>query len=243
MRNSGDVRRVFSRIRPWALRAIYLGFIGSFMLPYVTVTGCSDGKVQVFRGYDLFTGYEAAFYLAAILIILSCLVLSFVKTAPGPSLEAFAAAWRAISAALSGMIVGFIPRIQYLFDSVTPHAGQVLGLVCAGALFAEGAVGSLWGYLRLRRDRPPGHPGGALWTFHRAVLLVSLAMVPFYFIGLGDEWGIALLYLFLLTLPFLLVQLIVLEGVRRDEAWPRTWAMGVALLVALALALTVMLYF
>ncbi|MBN2080462.1 MAG: hypothetical protein JW838_15935 [Spirochaetes bacterium] len=238
-----DVKRFFSRTRPWAMRALYLGFMGSFMLPYVTVTGCSDGKVQVFRGYDLFTGYEAVFYLAAILIVLSCLALSFVRTEPSASLAAFASAWRAISAALCGLIVGFIPRIQHLFDSVSPHAGQILGLVCAAALFAEGAAGSARGYIRLRRDRPPGPRGGSLRVFHGGVLLVSLAMVPFYFIGLGDEWGISLLYLFLLTLPFILVQLITLEGVRRGEAWPRTWALGVTLFTALALALTVMLYF
>jgi hypothetical protein len=239
----GDEQGFFSKIRPWALRVLHLLFIGSFMLPYVTVTGCSDGKVVVVRGYELFTGYEMVFYLVAIGIVMACFALSFVKTAPGPSLGAFAAAWRAIAAALSGMIVGFFPGIQYLFDSVTPHAGQVLGLACAGALFAEGAVGSLRGYLGLRRDRPPGPPAGTLRSFHRGVLLLALAMVPFYFIGLGDEWGVALLYLFLLTLPFILVQLIALEGVRRGEAWTRTWAMGVGLLMALALTLTVMLYF
>ena len=238
-----DMKQLISRARPWAIRALYLGFVGSFMLPYVTVTGCSDGKVTMVYGYQLFVDETAVLYAAAIAIMLLCLGLSFRRKGVSPSLSAFAAAWRAISAALCGMIAGLMPGIQFLFDSVSPRAGQVMALSCAAALFAEGAIGSLYGFAVLRKDRaavPPERKG--LGIFHRAVLGLSLAMVPFYFIGLGNEWVIALLYFFLLTLPLVLAQLITLEGVLRGESWPSHWAKAAALLMGLALTLTALLY-
>ncbi len=245
MNNKNGIKRFLSTARPFAIRGLYLGFILSFLLPYVNVTGCSTGKVQMYYGFQLIQGYSAIFYLGAIGAVLACLVLSFIGKELSASLGAFAAAWRAICAALCGLIAGLFPGIQHLLDEVSPLAGQLLGLTCAAVLFAEGALSAIRGYIGLRRDRSPRGvviTGGALIAFHGGALVLSLVLVPCYFIGLGDEWGIALLYFLLLSLPFALAQLIAIEGVRLGEGWPRTWTWGASILATAALVLTLMLF-
>ncbi|OHD64352.1 MAG: hypothetical protein A2176_01830 [Spirochaetes bacterium RBG_13_51_14] len=238
-----NITRIVKNISPHVFRALCLIFILSFLLPYVEVMGCKTKKITSYHGYDLLKGYPAVLYLVVIGIFFAYIVLSFFKKDRSNSFKAFAACWRAISAALSGIIVGFLPGLQFLFDTVFMMIGQLLGLICAAAIFAEGVAVSIRGYIFLRRERGSGGEpvhSGPLRKFHVAVIFVSLAAVPIYFIGLYDEFGLALIYLIFLSLPFVLSQCIVIEGVRRGERWTGRWVAPVSVLLAGMLAVAIL---
>ncbi|MBN1495601.1 MAG: hypothetical protein JXA07_02455 [Spirochaetes bacterium] len=237
------VARLLTRIRPHVRRVAYCGFIFSFALPFVDVMHCSTNKKTTYRGYELLSGDEAVFYIITILIFAALMGFSFYRKDRGRALAAFAACWRAIPAAVAGLIIGLLPPIQFLFHTVLIRAGQFLGLLCAGIVFIDGMADAAAGYVALKREDRSAVGGGSskgLRTFHTAVLLASLALAPVYIIGLSEDIDIALLFLLLLSLPFALAQLIVLEAVRRGEGWPRPWAAAAAVLLAGGAALSVM---
>ena len=245
MTQQGNIIRIAKKVRPHAVRALYLVFILSFLLPYVEVTGCTTKIITTYNGYQLMHGNPAAFYLLSIGAFIVFFVFSFYRKEAGVALRAFAASWRATTAALSGFIVAFLPGIQFLFDGVIMLIGQFLGLVCALAVFADGMVIAVRGYADLRRERGAGGGAGktqsqALVRLHTAVIIISLALVPVYVFKMHDDVGTALLVFLFLSLPFVLTQCIVLEGVRRGEPWTRTWAFVVPVLMAGALVLMVL---
>lgn len=239
--------RLAKIVRPHAIRALYLVFIFSFLLPYVEVTGCSTKIITTYPGYQLMSGRPAVFYLLSIGIFIVFFVLSFYKKETSTVLKAFAANWRAITAAVSGFIVGYLPGIQFLFDDVFMLIGQFLGLICVAFVFIDGIVISVRDYSLLRKDREAAAGTGqthstALMKYHAAVIIFSLALVPAYAITMHNDILTALMTFIFLSLPFVLSQCIVIEGVRRGERWPRTWAVAVTILMAGVLVITVLSY-
>ena len=239
--------RLAKIVRPHAIRALYLVFIFSFLLPYVQVTGCSTKIITTYHGYQLISGNPAVFYLISIGIFITFFVFSFYKKETSTTLKAFTASWRAMTAAVSGFIVGFLPGIQFLFDDVFMLIGQFLGLVCAAIIFIDGMVISIRDYAVLRKDREAAAVAGqtrskALIRFHIGIIIFSLAMVPAYSIGLRKDILTPLLFFLFLSMPFILSQCIVIEGVKRDERWTRRWAIAVPIMLVGVLVLTVLSY-
>lgn len=217
-------------------------FLFSFLLPYVDVMGCSTKKIVTYRGYQLIQGPPAVFYLASVAVCIAMLAFSFYRKETTLALRAFGAVWRAMGAAASGFVIGLLPGLQFLFDGVFMLAGQLLGLVCIAALFADGLVISIRDYLVLRREAPA--PSGkalppALSKLHGAAAAASLLFVPLYGYALRSEIILALLYFLVLSLPFLLSQAIALEAVKRGERWTLRWAPAVLLLLAGAAVLII----
>jgi hypothetical protein len=247
MEQQGKILRFAKTVRPHAIRALYLVFILSFLLPYVEVTGCSTNIISTYRGYQLIRGNPAIFYLFSIGIFITFFIFSFYKKGASIALKAFAASWRAMAAALSGFIVGNLPGIQFLFDDLLMLIGQFLGLICAAAVFVDGMVIAVRDYTVLLKNREAAAgaeqtQSKALVRFHTAVIIFSLALVPVYVIRMLDEIGTALLLFIFLSLPFVLSQLIVLEGVRRGEPWTRRWAVAAPILMAGLLVLAILSY-
>jgi len=247
MAQQENVMRFAKKVRPHAIRALYLVFILSFLLPYVEVTGCTTKIITTHHGYHLIRGHPAVFYLFSIGIFIVFFVFSFYKKESTVALKAFAAGWRAMTAAISGFIIGFLPGIQFLFDDVLMLIGQFLSLVCAAAVFIDGMVIAVRDYSVLRKNREDGAGAGetnakTLVRIHTAIIIFSLALVPAYVIQMLNEIGIALLLFMFLSMPFVLSQCIVLEGVRRGERWTRIWAVAAPILMAGVLVLIVLGY-
>jgi hypothetical protein len=240
--------KIFSMLklaRPHALRVVHLLFILSFLLPYIDVMGCSTKKISTYTGSQLILKQDspASLYLAAMGVFAAFFIFSFFGKKASASLGAFAAAWRVIAAAVSGFIIGLLPGLQFLFDGVFMRAGQFLGFLCAGVVIIDGIIISAGGYIGLRKERAvaPGSTGPAgLLRYHAAVMIAGLAMVPAYAVILHNEIPLAVLYFFFLTLPFVLSQCIVMEGVRRGEAWTRRWAFAAAAVIAAGVVVTVL---
>jgi hypothetical protein len=230
-------------LRPHMLRLLYLGFILTFLLPYVDVRGCSTKKVQLFHGYDLLVNDQGAFYCVTIGIFAAFFIFSFINGRYSKSIKAFASGWRSLGAGFSSLVVLFMPRLQFLFDEVTYKTGLFLGLACAVVAFFDGCIVSIKGFVELRRSRPPGSQEGifpALLRYHNAVIILSVLVVPVYFFLMRKDIVLAVLIFFLLSVPFVISQYLVLEGVRRGEKWTRRWAVVVSFIVAAALALIIM---
>src|SRR5271157_738583 len=135
----GKIMKLIMSLKPHLMRLLCLAFILSFLLPYVDVRGCSDKKMQYFHGYELILkGYGGIIYLLPICIFAFTLMASFMKKSPLQSLNAFGAGLKALGAGLSGLIILFMPPLQFLFDEVSYRIGYILGLACAAAVFAEG---------------------------------------------------------------------------------------------------------
>lgn len=231
------------RVRPWVRRALCLLFICSFLLPYVEVKGCATKTTSTYYGYDLIRGDSALLYLTAIGIFVLLLALSFFVREGSGSFNAFASAWRAMAAATAGVIVLLFPGLDFLFDTVFMGPGQLISVGAAALVFIDGAADAGAGYAVLRRGSPPGLPGsGRLITYHAAMIVLALALVPAYAIALWEEVGLTVTYFMILTLPFALSQLIVIEGVKRDEKWTRRWAPAVAVVMAAAIVIVVLGY-
>ena len=234
---------LWRRVRPHANRFLCLAFICSFLLPFVDVEGCATKKIGTHYGYSLVLD-SPVLYVIAIGAVLLVLLLSFLVKEGSASFNAFAAAWRAMAAAVAGMIVLLFPGLQFLFDNVFMRSGQLIALLSTALLFAVGVVEAAVAYVGLRRETPTGpadRPG--LLKYHAAMIVVALALVPVYGIALKEEIGLTVTYVCVLTLPFVLSQLLVIEGVKRGEAWVRRWAPAVALVLAAAAAVSILGYF
>ncbi len=243
MTTSHNIPGILLRVRPNVRRVLCLLFIFSFLLPYVDVKGCTTKTTGTYYGYDLIQGESAVLYLVAIGIFLLLLVLSFLVKEGSASFNAFAAGWRAMAAAIAGVIVLLFPDLDFLFDTVFMGPGQLTGVVTAALLFADGAAGAAIGYAGLRRGRPAGpQPSGGLVKYHAAMILLALALVPAYAIALWEEVGLTVTYFVILTMPFILSQLIVIEGVKRGEGWTRRWAPAVGVVMAAAIVMIVLGY-
>jgi hypothetical protein len=243
MATTHTISALWRRVRHHLYRALSLAFICSFLLPFVDVEGCTTKKIGTYHGYDLVRD-APVLYLVAIGAVLLVLVLSILVKEGSASFNAFAAAWRAMTAAAAGMIVLLFPGLQFLFDTVFMRIGQFLALLSAGLLFVGGAAEAAVVYVVLRRGRPAGQqPPSGLMKYHAAMIVLALALVPVYGIALKEEVGLTATWFVILTLPFILSQLIVIEGVKRGEAWVRRWAPAVALVMAAAAAVSVAGYF
>ncbi|MBP7739071.1 MAG: hypothetical protein KA369_24090 [Spirochaetes bacterium] len=233
--------------RPHLLRLVYCLFIFSFVLPYVDVVGCSTKKLSTYRGFDLITGTPAVFYLIAMALFIAMIAFSFFRKEPSRSLGAFGSAWRAMASAAAGFIIGFLPGIQFLFDNVYMLAGQLLGIACTAIVFMDGTAVSIGNYVALRKETPrvPGATAlpMVLSKVHWVALIFSLALVPLYGYSLRGEAMIAVMYFIFLSIPFVLSQLIVLQGVKRGERWTLRWAPAVWLFLAGVAVLTVISLF
>jgi len=237
------ISKFFIFLRPHLLRLLYLAFILSFLLPYTDVRGCMDKKMHLYHGYDLiFKGYGGILYVLPLCIFALFFILSFRKKNSSTSFRAFGASWKALGAGFSGLVIWFMPRLQFLFDEVFYRPGYALGLICTAGVFAEGIIISLKNFNALRNGRPTEIPDGyspALMRYHYGISLFSLLLVPAYFFLMYMDIMFAILIFLFLSLPFVLSQQIVIEGVRRGERWTRRWAIAVSVLVLAALALTV----
>jgi hypothetical protein len=243
-------KEIFSKLSvflsPHVSRLLCLAFIFSFLLPYVDVRGCSDKKMHYYQGYDLILrGEGGVIYLLPIGLFLAIFILSFIKKNYSMSFGAFGMSWKVLCAGLSGLVIWFMPQLQFLFDDVYFRVGFFLGLGSASALFIFSSVGSLRELFLLRNQRPEVPQGAysrVLEKYHIGVIVFSLVLAPCYFFQLRKEIGMAVLIFLLLSLPFVLSQLVVLEGVRRGERWPRFWSIAVSLL-ALGAAVLIVLGF
>jgi hypothetical protein len=233
--------------RRHALRLVYCLFIFSFLLPYVDVLGCSSKKIETLHGYQLLKGNPAAFYLLTLVLFAAMLALTFYRKDVTRSLRAFGSSWRAVAAAVAGFIIWLLPGIQFLFDNVYMLVGQLLGLSCVVLVVIDAIAVSIREYVLLRKEALP--PDGAkalppaLLKLHAAVLVLSLGLVPLYIYSLRDEIMLAVLYFLFLSLPFVLAQAIVFQGIRRGERWTLRLAPAVLLLAAGAAAITVLSFF
>lgn len=230
--------------RPHLIRLAYCLFIFSFVLPYVDVVGCSTKKLSTYRGFDLFTGTSAIFYLIAIALFIAMIAFSFYRKDISKPLRAFGSAWRGMASAVAGFIIGFLPGVQFLFDNVYMLVGQILGIACTAVVFMDGMVVSMKDYADLRKETPSAADAVALppvlGKVHGAALIFSLALVPLYGYALRGEAMIAVMYFLFLSLPFVLSQAIVLQGVRRGERWTLRWAPIIWLILAGVAVITVM---
>lgn len=243
MSTSQNVISLWRRLRPHAYRVLCLVFICSFLLPFVDVEGCATKKIGTYYGYSLVRD-SPLLYLIAIGLFLLILTLSVLVKEGSASFNAFASAWRAMAAATAGMIVLLFPDLQFLFDTVFMKIGQLLAVVSAALLFIGGAAEAAVAYAGLKRDRTALLPAeGALLKYHASMIVLALALVPVYGIALKEEIGLTVTWFVVLTLPFVLSQLIVIEGVRRGESWTRRWAPAVAAVLAAAIAVAVLGYF
>ena len=230
-------------IKPHLLRLFYLGFILSFLLPYVDVRGCSNKKMQYLHGYDLLNSDQGIMYYVTIGIFAAFFILSFIKRDYSRSFRAFGSSWKALCAGFSGLVILFMPRLQFLFDEVFYRSGFGLGLACAAAVFADGGTISLKELAALWNERPAGPAEGfspALRYYHYGVIVLSILMIPVYFFLMRKDIIFAMLIFLLQSAPLAVSQFIVLEGVRRGEKWTRIWAVAVSFIVVAALALIVM---
>lgn len=238
--------RLWRSVRPHALRALCCAFIFSFLLPYVDVLGCSTKKMSTYYGYQLIceekaSAAVAALYILTIVVFAVILALLFYRRETGRALKAFAAAWRAIAAAFCGLIIWDLPDLQFLFDAVFAREGQVIGLASAALLFVDGMAVAARGYADLARQRDDAaRYSKPLLRYHIAVIVFSLCLVPLIVAGMLDEICLVVLTFLLLSLPFAFSQVIVLEGVKRDERWTRVWAVAVFFVMAGAVVLGVM---
>jgi hypothetical protein len=230
-------------LRPHVLRLLYLAFILSFLLPYTDVRGCVDKKMHSYHGYDLiFKGYGGIIYVLPLCIFALFFILSFRKKKFSTSFRAFGASWKALGAGFSGLVVWFMPRLQFLFDEVFYQPGYALGLICTAGAFVEGVIISIKDFNALRNGRPTVIPDGyspALMRYHYGISIFSLLLVPAYFFLMHKDVVFAVLIFLFLSLPFVLSQQIVVEGVRRGERWTRRWAIAASVLALAALALTI----
>ena len=243
MTTSHSTTTPYRRVRTWSRRVLCFLFIFSFLLPYVDAKGCTTKTTGTYYGYDLIQGESAVLYLAAIGIFLLLLVLSFLVGEGSASFNAFAAGWRAMAAATAGVIVLLFPDLDFLFDTVFMGPGQLIGVSAAALVFIDGAADAAFGYAGLRRGSPAGPSlAGGLAKYHAAMIGLALALVPAYGIALWEEIGLTVTYFVILTVPFVLSQLIVIEGVKRGEKWTRRWAPGVALAMAAAIVMIVLGY-
>jgi hypothetical protein len=243
MTTSQKLSSLLQRARPWSRRVLCFLFIFSFLLPYVDVKGCTTKTTGTYYGYDLIQGGSAVLYLTAIGIFLLLLLLSFLVRKGSASFTAFAAGWRAMAAATAGVIVLLFPGLDFLFDTVFMGPGQLVSVVTAALVFIDGAADAAVGYARLRRESPAGPSlSGGLAKYHAAIIGLALALVPAYAIALWEEVGLTVTYFVILTAPFVLSQLIVMEGVKREEQWTRRWAPGVAVVMAAAVVMIVLGY-
>ncbi len=232
--------------RPHAIRLAYCLFIFSFLLPYVDVMGCSTKKIETYHGYQLVRGAPAALYLLAIVLFIAMLALSFYSREITRTLSAFGASWRAMAAAVAGFIIGLLPGVQFLFDGVFMLIGQLLGLACAAAVIIDGLAVSVKEFAVLRKEPSPAAGTAlppALAKLHLAAAVISLALVPLYCYSLRSEVMLAVLYLLFLSLPFVLSQTIVLQGIRRGERWTLWWTPVAAVLLVGATVITVLSLF
>ncbi len=234
-------------LKPYFMKLLYFAFILSFVLPYVDVRGCSNKKMEYFHGYDLiFKGYAGLIYLVPICIFIIILIVSFMRKSPLQSLRAFAAVWRAIGAGLSGIVIWLMPQLQFLFDDLFYRAGYALGLACAAAVFGEGIYTSLKNLFILRKERPPSSERAysvSLLRYHYGIAFFSLLLVPAHFYVMRSEIVLPVLIFLIFSLPFVLSQIIAVEGVWRGERWTRRWAVAVFFLALAALALLVVSFF
>ncbi len=233
--------------RTHLVRLLCCLFIFSFLLPYVDVLGCSSKKIETYHGYQLIKGFAAVFYLAAVALFAAMLVLSFYRKEVTRSLKAFGAAWRAMAASAAGFIVWLIPGVQFLFDNVYMLFGQLLGLTCVVLVFIDAAAVSITEYAALRKEAlsPDGAETlpPALKKVHAAAIIISLALVPLYVYLLRGEILLAVMYFLFLSLPFILSQAIVMEGVRRGERWTLRLAPAVMIVLAGVTALVILSFF
>ncbi len=240
------ITRLLTLLKPHLMRLLCLAFVFSFLLPYVDVRGCSDKKMQYLYGYELIIkGYGGLIYLLPICIFAIILIASFMKKSPLQSVYAFGAGLRALGAGLSGLVILFMPPLQFLFDEVSYRIGYVLGLASAAAVFSEGiaiSVNSLF-FLRKERQQNPIEGSPLLLRYHYGVMIFSILLVPIYFFIMRGEIVFPVLVLLVLSAPFIVLQYIVIEGVRRGEGWTRRWAVAAFILALAAVAMIVLSFF
>ncbi len=233
--------------RPHLFRMVCCLFIFSFLLPYVDVLGCSSKKIETVHGYQLIKGGAAAFYLLALAMVVLMLALSFYRREITRSLKAFGAGWRAIAAAVAGFIIWLIPGVQFLFDNVYMLIGQLLGLVSVFLLFIDAIAISITDYSLLRKEAVSADGAGALplalAKIHAAIVIISLALVPLYAFSLRDENILAVMYFFLLSLPFALSQAIVIQAIRREERWTLWWTPAAVVLLVGVMVIIILSFF
>jgi hypothetical protein len=212
-----------------------LAALGSlcFLLPFVTVKGCSNGKVTSYGGLDLLKLGDGWPYLIVFAASAVIMALTFVRTSEAGASGAFPGfmkGWTALLASIAGTVLVYYPLLQFLFDTVKPLAGYILGTAAWALLFALSCAGLAACALDLKRGTPPEardhetpRPVRALYIAATVIACAGPPLIPALDPSVSNVAG-ALVLLVFFSLPFLLMQYCVQHGLAAGERWAYLWS-------------------
>ena len=215
-----------------------LSAVGSlcFLLPFVTVKGCGSEKVTSYTGIQLLTSGDGWPYFIVFAVTAVVIALTFIKTggdgsaASSGAFPGFMKGWTALLASLAGTVLVYYPQLQFLFDTVTPRSGYMLGVASWSLLFVLACGGLASISLDLKRGTPPearAHetpgPVRALFIASTVIACAGPPLIPILDMSVSNVTG-ALVLLVFYSLPFLLMQYCVQHGLAAGERWARLWS-------------------
>ena len=240
---SPDEPALFRR-GPLARSALHLrrgALIGgqlALVLPFVIVEDCNGAAPEWPTGLELMFGDSGWPFGVVSAVAVTLLLLTFRAPSEQPGWRAFGASLRALVAAAAGLVVGGLPMLIFMFDTVVPQVGWVLAVTCWSLLYAEALIQA---GVALRQARAPRVPD--LWDPVCRILRWVILVVP---------WPIALLVepdldeamlgagvvVVALCVPLWFVLTACVAGMRRREPWAAGWAPVLATAVSAAAALS-----
>jgi hypothetical protein len=135
--------------------------------------------------------------------------------------------WKALSAVFSGLVVGYLPHIDYLLDKVSPHIGQIMALMACLQVYLDSITESAVSLIRFKRESRKSDQAMRLslvmYIIHFSTLLVSCALIVLCFVK-GSDDIIGWFMILLLFLSLLLSESIVLYSIKRNEKWTYVWS-------------------
>lgn len=218
-----------------------LALIGSqlaLLLPFVTVQDCHGAEPVTVTGVELLVGKDGWILAIPALFAAVLLVTSFRARAPHPGWRAFAAAVRALVAAICGLVVGGLPHVAFLFDTVRPQAGWFAVVGCWSLLYLEGLTVAAWAIGSARAPR-----ASDLWDPVCRALRWVVLVIPWPVALLAepdaDEALIgAAIVTVAVSVPLWLALTGCVAGMRKREPWAAGWAPFVAAAISAAAALS-----
>jgi len=213
-------------MRLWGSRFAYCMFIFSFFLPFVTVQQCSTKEPVSYPGTDLIDGFRGLFYLIPMVLFFGYFILSFFKKRVSGSLDTFLQSWKAISAAGSGLIVGFLPSFDYLLQKVHPQIGQVLAMLSCLWIYFDSMFASAIALIRFAKEPQMADQRTSLSRMMEAVHFAMLFLPCFLIFYVSSRGGgfFSLFVIVFLMMPFLLLEGITLYALKRHQRWTYVWS-------------------
>lgn len=127
----------------------------------------------------------------------------------------------------SGLVVGYLPHIDYLLDKVSPHIGQIMALMACLQVYLDSITESAVSLIRFKRESRKSDQAMRLslvmYIIHFSTLLVSCALIVLCFVK-GSDDIIGWFMILLLFLSLLLSESIVLYSIKRNEKWTYVWS-------------------